>query len=152
MKMEKIDIFYNRSDLIFEPKLFFKIHDYYNIGSYNKMVICFYNNDYYSNFINDINQLFSYIYNMNKSFISSLNMANNINILIDFNDDYREKYIFNVFVNKSSKFYNYKNQSKININELKNQKDSIYPIIQIKNLIKNKRINMFKIYPNKNNV
>lgn len=68
MKMEKIDIFYNRSDLIFEPKLFFKIHDYYNIGSYNKMVICFYNNDYYSNFINDINQLFSYIYNMNKSF------------------------------------------------------------------------------------
>lgn len=139
-KIEKIDIFYNNEDLIFEPKLFFRIYNYHKIGLYDKMGICFYDNTYYTKFINDINQIFIYIYEMNKDFVSSFNIANNISTIFDFGDNSGEKHVLNIFTNDTSKFYNYKNQKIIHINELTNLENyCIYPIIQIKNLNKNKK-------------
>lgn len=138
-KIEKIDIFYNNEDLIFEPKLFFRIYNYHKIGCYNKMGLCFYDNTYYTKFINDINQLFIYIYGMNQEFVSSFKIGNNISTIIDFRDDFGEKHVISIFVNDTSKIYNYKTQKEINVNELTNIEDCIYPIIQIKNLNKSKK-------------
>lgn len=141
-KTKKIDIFYNNTDLIFEPKLFFRIYSYNKIGCYGKMGLCFYENNYYTNFINDISQLFIYIHKMNKKFTSTFKTSNNISTIIDFKDDYGEKQVFNIFIDDTSKFYNYKNQKEIheiNIDELINIENCIYPIIQIKNLNKSRK-------------
>jgi hypothetical protein len=104
------------------------------------MGICFYDNTYYTKFINDINQIFIYIYEMNKDFVSSFNIANNISTILDFRDNSGKKHVLNIFTNDTSKFYNYKNQKIIHINELTILENyCIYPIIQIKNLNKNKK-------------
>lgn len=138
----EIYILYENDDLIIEPGLFFSVDDLREVGKndcYYKMEMKFYDIKYYNKFINNLNCLFTFIFEINNKYISGSDVINNTSHTICKNS----YYILNIFINKASNIYDYVNNVKINVNDLrKNVKEyNIYPTIQIKNI--KKRGNIF---------